>query len=56
MKTKMMTNEKFSKIIPLNEDEDDDTEEALPLKHKDEIKYSLVYNDKYEENVDKYLE
>jgi hypothetical protein len=51
-----LTNEKFSKIIPLNEDEDDDTEEALPLKNKYEIKYSLIYNDKYEENVDKFLE
>ena len=51
-----LTNEKFNKIIPLNEEEDDITEEVLPLKNKKEIKYSLVYNDKYEESVDKFLE
>ena len=51
-----LTNEKFNKIISLNEDDDDDTEEALPLKNKNEMKYSLVYNDKYEESIDKFLE
>ena len=38
-----LTNEKFSKIIPLDEDEEEKKEE----KNKKEIKYSLIYNDKY---------
>jgi hypothetical protein len=50
-----LTNEKFDKIIPLNEDEEE-TEEALPSKKDEEVKYSLIYNDKYEDIADKYLE
>lgn len=51
-----LTNEKFDKIIPLDEDEEDKTEEALQQEKKDEVKYSLVYSDKYEDAVDKFLE
>ena len=47
-----LTNEKFSKIIPLDEDEDERKDEM----NKKEIKYSLIYNDKYEDLVEKYLE
>lgn len=47
-----LTNEKFSKIIPLDEDEEEKKEEM----NKKEIKYSLIYNDKYEDIVEKYLE
>jgi hypothetical protein len=47
-----LTNEKFSKIIPLDEEEEEKKEEA----NKKEIKYSLIYNDKYEDIVEKYLE
>ena len=50
-----LVNEKFDKIIPLNEDEEE-TEEALPSKKDEEVKYSLIYNDKYEDIADKYLE
>lgn len=48
-----LTNEKFDKIIPL--DEDEEKNEETPEK-KEEIKYSLVYSDKYEDIVDKFLE
>ena len=48
-----LTNEKFDKIIPL--DEDEEKNEGAPEK-KEEIKYSLVYSDKYEDIVDKFLE
>ena len=47
-----LTNEKFSKIIPLDEDEDEKKDEM----NKKETKYSLIYNDKYEDLVEKYLE
>ena len=50
-----LTNEKFSKIIPLDEDEEKN-EENFASEKKEEIKYSLVFNEKYEETVDKYLE
>ena len=50
-----LTNEKFSKIIPLDEDEDE-RKDGMNKMNKKEIKYSLIYNDKYEDLVEKYLE
>jgi len=47
-----LTNEKFSKIIALDEDEEENKEKT----EKNQLKYSLIYNDKYEDIVDKFLE
>lgn len=46
-----LTNEKFDKIIPLDENEEKDE-----TSKKNEVKFSWIYSDKYEEEVEKYLE
>ena len=49
-----LTNEKFEKIIAL--DEDEDKEHNTICKDEKNGKYSWIYSDKYEEEVEKYLE
>ena len=47
-----LTNEKFDKILPLDEDELKEEENE----DNKEIKYSWIYSDKYEDEIEKYLE
>ena len=51
-----LTNEKFGNIIALDEDDEEKKDEDDTQEKKKEIKYSLIYNDKYEDIVDKYLD